>query len=104
MLAAWCQRSNKLDACVVFNSEKGTQNIFVKLSFEKASISLDYLQLCYERYCWVTKIIDNGQGYLLPKLEKINPAGSDQVREVADPELSIKMMKNQFAKKPWEAL
>ena len=43
MLAAWCQWLDKLDACVVFDSETGTQTIFVKMSFEKARISLDYL-------------------------------------------------------------
>ena len=43
MLAACSQLLDKLDACFLFNCEIGTQNFLVKISFEKAHISLDYL-------------------------------------------------------------
>ena len=43
MLAAWCQRLDKLDACVVFNGQTGNWNIFVKMSLEEARSSLDYV-------------------------------------------------------------
>ena len=50
------------------------------------------------------KIIDNAQSYLLPKLKKKLPkrVRSREGREVADSGLSIKMKKNQFAKKSLE--
>ena len=53
-------------------------------------------------YCWVTKIIANAKGYLQPKTWKIYPnrVRSIEGRKVADPGLLIKLMKNQFAKKP----
>ena len=56
---------DKLDACVVFHCNVGAWNIFRKMSLEKARTFFDYL------YNYVAKIIENAQGYLLPKLEKI---------------------------------
>ena len=35
----------------------------------------------YERYRWVTKFIDNAQGYILPKLEKLNQQGTIKRRQ-----------------------
>ena len=42
-MAAWYHRLDKLDACFVYKCETGIYNIFVKMSFEKARITLDYL-------------------------------------------------------------
>ena len=103
MLAAWCQRLDKLDVCVVFNCETGIRIIFVKMSFEKARISLNYL------YNHVTKdtaelrkLLTMSKATFYRNLKNMaQQSKSKKNREVADPWFPIKlMMKNQFAKKP----
>ena len=58
------------------------RQIFEKLPWKwvlrKHHFTRPSLQLCNERYCGVTKSIDNGWSYLLPEFKKINSIGYNQ--------------------------
>ena len=61
---------DKLDACVVLTARQPLETFSWKLVFEKARISLDYLQPCNERDCWVTKLSKMPKATFFRNLQK----------------------------------
>ena len=77
-----------------------TFSTLVKISFEKARISLDYLyNHVTEDTAEFRKLSTKTKATFYRNLKKINPTGYN--RKKADRGLSIKTIKNQFAKNPF---